>query len=234
MPDGKECDHYPDKGHHAPDQTRMILETPSGKEVKLILKMQPADLQAAASKKWGIAIEGDYRLQAVVSMIKAAYLTLFSMLGYRYALSAAGLEVGYYLLGRFYLENCEKEPDEVRQEAVRYFSPYVHMLRPMHGAEENLPQGTIEDNRLAVCYSMTDKPFAAVICVRTDTARHAVLMPLFEDTESAVLYWEFLRGDSENLFVHDCQLDGENQRWLQRPEKVPLTWPKKSDTFKLI
>ena len=89
------------EGITPPDQTRVIVETPSGKEVKLILKMHPADLQAAASKKWRIAIERDYRLPALVSMIKAAYLTLFSMLGYRYALSAAGLEVGHSILGRF-------------------------------------------------------------------------------------------------------------------------------------
>jgi hypothetical protein len=199
--DGQECEYYRDKGHKARDQTRVILETPGGKEVKLILKMEPANLRAAASKRWQIAVEGDYRLSALVSMIKAAYLTLFSMLGYRYALSAAGLAVGYDILGRFYLENCDKGSDEVTEEAVRYFSQYVHMLRPMHGLEEALPQGTIEDNRLTVCYSITGQAFAAVVCVRTNAARHAVLMPLFEDHDMAMLYWEFLQSERENETV---------------------------------
>ena len=60
----------------------------------------------ANSSQWTIETEKDLRIPAFVSLIKAAHLSLFSMFGYRHALSQAGRFIGEHILGRFYRENC--------------------------------------------------------------------------------------------------------------------------------
>ena len=65
--------------------TSMVFDS-DGEEVKLGLKISPEDMLAATGKNWQIAIAKDVRIPALVSLIKAAHLTLFEMLGYRYTL----------------------------------------------------------------------------------------------------------------------------------------------------
>jgi hypothetical protein len=46
--------------------------------------MHPEDVSAAVGQKWEIEISKDVRIPALVSLIKAAHLTFFEMLGYRF------------------------------------------------------------------------------------------------------------------------------------------------------
>jgi hypothetical protein len=69
--------------------------------------MHPTNVLTAAGKHWEIEISRDVRIPMMVSVIKAAHLTLFEMLGYRYALSLAGYFVGRQILGEFYLQNYD-------------------------------------------------------------------------------------------------------------------------------
>src|SRR5580704_2185680 len=64
--------------------TEAIVGGPYG-EIRLGLKIHPDDAATAISKGCQIAIEKDIRLPALVSLLKAAHLTLFEILGYRYA-----------------------------------------------------------------------------------------------------------------------------------------------------
>jgi hypothetical protein len=58
--------------------------------VRLGLKIRPRDAMTAISKGCEMRIGQDARLPALVSLLKAAHLTLFDLLGYRYALSQGG------------------------------------------------------------------------------------------------------------------------------------------------
>ena len=70
-----------------------------------VRQLSPKALEATEAADFEIRIERDLRLPALVSLIKVAHLTLFRMLGYRYALSDGGHFMGWSILGDFYLEN---------------------------------------------------------------------------------------------------------------------------------
>jgi hypothetical protein len=94
--DGKDCPYYIHRGTAVPpDHTGIQLEHTDGEAIKLVLKKPPDEFSAERTRRWQIVVERDCRITALVSLIKAGYLTLFRMLGYSYALSAAGMEVGH-------------------------------------------------------------------------------------------------------------------------------------------
>jgi hypothetical protein len=99
----EEIRYYPLKDDDLPinEHTLMEINTKNGPFMRLGLKKAPEEVLALTRLKWHTEVFGDFRVAALVSMIKAAYLTLFWKLGYKYALSTAGLSVGRSILGRF-------------------------------------------------------------------------------------------------------------------------------------
>ena len=74
-------------------------------------------------------------MAALASLIKAAHLTLFEMLGYRYALSAGGYFVGKDILGQFFLNNCGQSMRKILKNAVAHFQEFVYMVQPVESQE---------------------------------------------------------------------------------------------------
>jgi hypothetical protein len=116
------------------------------------LKMPPTDAKTAQGKHWEVEISRDIRIPMLVSVIKAAHLTLFHMLGYNYVLSAGGYFVGHQILGEFFLHNYDKPKADVLKAANPFFREYVHMVRPLISDTFNF-QGTVTDNALLICVS---------------------------------------------------------------------------------
>ncbi len=231
---GEKCGyHYHRRGAGSKDHTPLVLEVGDGRVVRLMLHKRPDEVAAASNEKWQIAVEVDCRLAALVSLIKAAYLTLFRVLGYKYALLGPGLSVGRDILGRFYLENCAKEPDAVRQAAKHFFQPYVNMLRPIVHYTGDAPRGTVDDRFVRVCIGSSQGPFAMLVCVRTNAALHAVLMPAYGNADAAATYWDFLRNDNERLSANDCWYDKATDTWQGTQQPTVIHWPKESSTFLL-
>jgi hypothetical protein len=190
-------------------------------------------MKADTAKKWQISVEGDFRLCSLVTIIKAAYLTLFRLMGYPYALSTAGLSVGYYMLGRFYRENHAKSVSEAKESARRYFQPYVHMMRPIEKVGGERPLGTIEDHRAMVCFGSSGRPFGLIVCVRTNDKLHGVLMPAFAHPDSVEAYHNFLTNDRESLRTCECVYDPKKDCWEGTDQPIEAMWPKHDDTFEI-
>jgi hypothetical protein len=230
--DGMECPHYLYQGTTLPrSHTGIHLENLDGEAINLVLKKRPADFLADRAKSWQIVIERDSRITAFVSLIKAAYLTLFRLLGYRYALSGAGLEVGHTILGNFFSEHGHKKVDDVRSVAKQWFRPFVNMMRPIDGFIGKAPQGTIEDGAAMACFGSSGKAFGLVVCVRTNDISQAVLMPVFDNPESAATYFDFLKNDNETLAVSHCEFNAKDRCWHGSDEAIMATWPKKDASF---
>src|SRR5262249_14388623 len=96
--DGKEIRHYPCEKPGTPEHTPIMMENDEGAVFRFGLHLPPDEMQASLECSWEVAVEADFRLPALVTLIKAAYLTLFRILGYSYALSPAGLFVGHDIL----------------------------------------------------------------------------------------------------------------------------------------
>jgi hypothetical protein len=232
--DGEVCEHYLSDGHNSlpPEHTGIILEGGNTDAIKVVLKKTPSEFMADRAREWKIVIERDCRVTALVSLIKAAYLTLFRMLGYRYALSCAGLEVGCNILGKFYRMHGHKPTEEARNEARQWFRPYVNMMRPIEGFSGRAPRGTIEDNVAMVCFGSSGKPFGLIVCIRTNKTFQGVLMPGYDNAESAATYFDFLNNKKEKLRVNYCEFSPKDKCWHGSEEPVEVVWPKEHDSFR--
>jgi hypothetical protein len=234
--EGEECRYYPYReGQSSPHHTHIKL-TPEGSDevMRLVLVKSPTQMAEDQGKRWSVVVDRDWRPPIVVSLIKAAYLTLFRMVGYGYALSSSGLEIGRYTLGKFYEDNVGKSRGEVREAAARFFQPYRHIVRPVQSFGGEAPRGTVEDNRVAVCFGSSGQPFAMMVFVRIDQEFFAVLMPVFSNTDSLDAYRSFLQTNEDRwLLVSEGVFNPEQRHWTVCDRPIRAFWPKESATYDL-
>ena len=81
--DDKPVEYYVARENVPRQFTRLEFDN-DGNVVQLAIKMHPEEFMEKLGQKWEISIEKDIRVSAVVSLIKSAHLTLFSLLGYNY------------------------------------------------------------------------------------------------------------------------------------------------------
>jgi hypothetical protein len=215
------------------EHTLMEINGKNGGFLRLALKKSPEEVQALQHVKWHSEVFGDFRVAALVSIIKAAYLTLFWKLGYQYTLSSAGLSVGREILGRFFLDNYGKPTQQVRLAATQFFRPYINMLRPAEVVGENAPRGTIEDNRVFVWLGSSGQGVGIGVFVRTDERLQCVLMPGYSGPEAAAVYHDFLTNEKHELWVREGQFNEAKGCWEVHPQRVPILWPKLHESFDL-
>jgi len=234
--DGKECRYYPyQEGKSSPHHAHIEL-TPEGSNevVRLVLAKSPSQMAEDQGKSWSMVVDRDWRPPMIVSIIKAAYLTLFHMLRYGYALAPCGLEIGRYTLGRFYEENKGKSREEVRAAITTYFRPYRHIVRLIREFGGEAPRGTVEDNQVGICFGSSGNPFAMMVFVRIDRDVFAVLMPAFNNTDSLDAYRSFRETDEDRwMSVWEADFIAERGCYELRNQPFRAFWPKQSATFDL-
>ena len=215
-------------GSQVPEQFTQIKLEGKDLSVPFGLKMHPTDVKAAEGKHWEIEISRDVRIPMMVSVIKAAHLTLFNMLGYSYALSPAGQFVGHDILGKFFLKNRRKSKAEVLKSARPFFREFVNMVRPLISCGFD-SQGTVIDRTFYMCMGSSGSAWAMIVFVKTAHIIHGVMMPVFEKAEQAVTYLDFLNNGNESIQVAICRF--ENDRWEISKETKPLNWPKSGTLY---
>ncbi len=231
--DGEECRNYPLTGHKARDHVGVVLEKDGGGEtLELVLARSPDEVLPDLSKNWSIVVERDCRISALVTRIKAAYLTMFHLFGYKYALSPSGLAVGRDLLGKFYLQNRGgRRAQDVRKAARAFFRPYRHMVSPLVTGVNDELKGTLEDGRAEICYDSAGRIYAMVVWVRINQSLHAVLMPEINHPDSTNQYWEFLKGEKEGFLVRRAAFNRDKDQWELNTPLLLMLWPKPGGVF---
>jgi hypothetical protein len=199
-----------------------FTEAVAGGGIRLGLKIQRNEAATAMSEGCEIQIGQDARLPALVSLLKAAHLTLFYLLGYPYALSAGGRFLGQTVLGNFFLQNQGLDKAHVLKNAVSHFSEYSNMVRPLLGAPIEV-QGTASDRRLFVCFCEPQTPWARIVFIRTSKLRHAVLVPVLEEPSAVARFKMFLRGECGHIRASLCRVAGDG--CLVDEQSETLMWP---------
>ncbi len=220
---GRHIEHYVPKGPVPPHFSPFVVDGPDG-AVRLALKMEPTATLAAAAGNWQICVERDLRLPSVVSLLKAAHLTLFDMLGYRYALSAGGAFLGRTVLGDFFLRHGNTTGPELIQHAQRHFTEFTHMVRPASAGLEEA-KGTATDRLLFICMRGTEIRWAFLVIVRIADTIHCVLVPTFETPVAIDVFLNFIRNQDERVEALLAQFQGD--RWLVSTKAKSIVWPKK-------
>jgi len=194
-----------------------------GEIVRLALKLPPEDVSAAVDQNWELEVSKDVKIPALVSLIKSAHLTLFGIMGYRYAFSLGGNFVGRDILGKFFLDNCDRSKSAVVENASTFFREYVHMVRPIQFNGLNL-QGTITDRQAFACRS-GNYFWALIAFIKTSQMLHAVMLPVFDQPDAVVTFLNFLKNENESVEVMPCRY--EQGEWEISRERIQTIWPKK-------
>jgi hypothetical protein len=175
----------------------------------------------------------DLRLAAFVSLLKAAHLSMFSLFGYRYVYSDAGIMLGRDMLGAFYTANKNvHNKDKVQENALKFFRPYRFMVAPLTQGSTNLG-GSITDRVFELCAGMTMLAWGLIVYVKTGDVRTAVILPMPDDPDAVETFRGFLANDNEqiNLMIGQYQLDPG--RWEVNPNRRMVTWNKDYDAWPL-
>ena len=190
--------------------------------VRLGLKIRPDDAAAAMSKGCEMKLGKDARLPALASLLKAAHLTLFDLLGYRYALSTGGRYLGRTILGEFFLQNEGLSKAEVIKNAVSHFSQYANMVRPLNDAPIKV-LGTASDGLFLACFCEPQTLWAYVVFIRTSDRLHGVLVPILEEPSAVVRFMDFLKVGGGPIRANCCRLVGDKFTLKEQPDI--LEWP---------
>lgn len=201
--------------------TEAAVETPFG-TIRLGLKIHPDEAMTSAGRNWSIAIEKDIRLPALVSVVKAAYLTMFNMLGYSYPLSAGGHLVGWDILGKFFLGNQRLGKCEITANARIHFKEFANMVRPLLVPPSDV-RGTVSDHFVFICRCEADTPWGIIVLVRTSHLVHAALLPILETDRAAERFVTFLKGRDCRIRANRCRFEGD--KWYGSRDEEILTWP---------
>ena len=220
--DDEPVDFYFARGNVPKQFSRLEFDN-DGKVVQLAIKMRPEEFMEKLGQKWEIAVEKDIRISAVVSLIKSAHLTLFSLLGYNYALSTAGYYVGKDILGKFFQQNVGKAKSDVLENAYPFFREFAAMVRPIQSSGVDV-QGTITDNLMLICKEKTGLPWAFVVFIRISQSLHAVLIPIIEHPDAVAKFLGFLNDEKESITVNYAHFDQDH--WSVDNEARTLVWPK--------
>jgi hypothetical protein len=222
--DGEEVGHYGLRKAPLPEKfTAVGLDRP-GAFTPIALKMSPEVVASSLTGDWQIEIDCDLRLSAFVSLLKAAHLSLFEVVGYRYALSAAGHFLGQQILGTFFSAHRNKPKSEVILAAKTYFAEFATMLRPVSEPDTSI-KGTVADRRILVCHASSGGFWSQIVFIRTGELLHSVMLPIWDRPDMVPVFLEFLHNDHEE--IHASWAEHANRSWRIEPAKIHMTWTKK-------
>lgn len=183
----------------------------------LVIKTDPKNM----SEHVEIGVDIDLRVSSTVSLIKAAYLTLFEMLGYRYSLSIAGKIIGSGALGLFYQKyKKEKSKEKVIFNAKIHFEKYVNLVRPVDSNAFKF-DGTCKDKKLLLCVK-SSVVWGCIVFIKISSTLHAVLMPLFESQAGEDYFEYFLK--SCGYFSTQFGIFKDDS-WALSPNTYEMYWP---------
>lgn len=220
--DGQPVDHYRPQGLVPVQHSDLYVDSPDGL-VRLALKISPAEMENVPGGRIQIIVDKDVRLAALASCLKSAHLTLFHLLGYRYALSYGGYILGREILGGFFLKTRGMGRQRVLEEANAHFREYQSLVRPVVSLSFD-SEGTLKDGILFVCET-GGKRWALQVLIRTGTRMHGVMVPILDDDESAARFSRFLKSPFPEIEVRVARFDVERSMWEMNPDTALVNWP---------
>jgi hypothetical protein len=218
---GQPVQHYLPTGPVPKTHSELVIDRGSEPQVRLAIKLQPSDMLTALSGHWELVVDKDIRLHALVSLLKTAHLTLFSILGYSYAFAASGYFLGWNVLGSFVADNLRNDKSTVIANARTHFPEFANLVRPLLTPPNGM-DGTITDRQLFLC-SGTPKAWALMVLIRTGQHMHAVIVPLLEEPEGAARFAAFLTNPPPRFAIQRARV--HNDHWEVEKSFRMVEWP---------
>jgi hypothetical protein len=224
---GRQRHYFIWKNTQIPPGHEIVILDYNGQEMRLCVEATLDELRTYPLS-WTIP-RTDFRIPALVSLIKAAHLSMFSLFGYRYVLSHAGRFIGRDVLGNFYRANRTiKKRKEAQRRAFEFFKPLKHMIRPIQLGTTTM-EGTLTDGLVNLCATASGGPWAMVIVIKTGDQRSAALIPHPDGDEAMEIYRGFLDNEREQIHVMRGIFEGEH--WRFETARTPMLWLKSGEIY---
>ena len=221
--DGKVQEHYIPSDILSVPESHTTLEFHFNDNiVPLTLKLTPDEVVQSVDGKWEVRVEKDIRLATLVSLLKCAHLTLFHLLGYRYAFSSGGYLLGREVLGEHFLKARGLPKASALELANTHFKPYVSLVRPVIWTSLDI-QGTLNDGHFFACGSGT-QPWGLGILLWFSGQTHMVIVPTLLDADSAFLFNRFLQSSFPRIEIRNARILEDRfevateSQWIEWPE----------------
>lgn len=226
--------YFPNEHVGAPGHTSVQVVGNNGETIcNVVVKMSPQAMKSLPGNTLTIAVERDYRPALVASLLKAAHLTLFRMLGYNHVFSPDGEQLAH-ILRTFFVTHRETPRNQLQEPIAAHFRRYSDMISPMMVKDASVLQGTVTDNRVLGCIGGSEGIFAIGVVVKAGSDMFCVFLPS-SDGKTLDTYFGFLKDPPPSIAVRlleYCPADGkEEARWITAPGEplripLPNTLPK--------
>ncbi len=214
-----------------PGQTPLVMTTEGGDILgNLVIKKAPDELKALhATDMQVVAVPPSTFVPAIIaSVLKAAHLTMFNLLGYGHVFSTAGLYLAG-ILREFYEKFRGTKKRSLAREIAAAFLPHASLISPVIIKNPSVLAGTVMDNRLLVAIGGTEGIFATGVLIPAgpDDA-FCVWLPSGQG-KTIDTYLGFLKEPPPSIavkLVHFCPADGQQEaHWItskEEPIRLPL------------
>lgn len=173
------------------------------------IRLDSSEINRTKDEIWSLEYQADLTLDAIPSLIKAGYLTIFYLFGYRTVLSQLGQEIGKHILGQFFIENKDiRDRDEVRENALSHFLQYRCLVRPLEKLSWD-SKGTSSDKIFFACRNVRNETWATMIIIKTggNVPLHVVLIPTLDSVGTVETYYLLLEGKLKGFEIALCMFE---------------------------
>ena len=197
--------HFHIKNDIPPEEITIATYKNENSQITLGLKTEVEKIE----KNLEIEVSIDERVASAVSLLKAAYLTMFEMLKYNYALSPGGEFLGK-LLGKFYKQNKDFEKKVVLENAKEYFKEYANLVKPLLNNPLDF-EGTARDKRVFLVQDQ-NIVWAAIVFIKTADQLHSVIVPLYFDSMGFAHFQKLFKKEDLKLNLINATFKGNH--WI--------------------
>jgi hypothetical protein len=196
----KSVDHYfPKEGQSIPPGHSPMRVVSDGKTLcDIVIKDSTEEARKLSGKEFRIVIEQDYRPSIIASVLKAAHLTMFHMLGYKHVFSPAGIYVAS-TLKQFFATHKGTTGKKRRQAFAAHFHQYGRMISRMVLIDRAVLGGTIVDSQILACIGGTEGVFALGVIIPVGNDACCVFLPPEGNTIGT--YFNFLNEPPPSILV---------------------------------
>jgi hypothetical protein len=226
---GRRLEHYfPRDRHHVQGQTRLHIVSSSGEaEGEVVIKAPPEEVKTLHGQELRVVVTRDCRPAVTASLLKAAHLTMFHLLGYSHALSPTGRYLAS-MLKEIFANHRDTPRSKLREPMADHFRNAACMITPMLIKDTSLMRGTVLDRRLLACVGATEGVFAIGVIVPAGTDTFCVFIPS-DHGKTIDTYFGFLAEPPSSIAVKLLQFQaaeaGRPARWTtsrDEPFRMPL------------
>ena len=143
-----------------------------------------------------ISIDFDYSIHELVSLIKAASLTMFYKFGYACIYSVPFVFIGQEYIGKFYLNNhylMKKERDTILQNSKIIFKDITNTIGTLNDEPHFTESAFILENNLFYICANNNTMWGWMFLFKIHNKVRFVILPAFDDKYGMYAYNQYLK-----------------------------------------